>query len=393
MEWFALLLPLLSCVIGMRFFFERFVWWEYILPLASTMFVILVLKLSVRTSLITDREYRGSMIVEAEYYEYWETWVKKTCSETYNCDCKRDKDGREVCQTCTRYYDCSECEKYPPMWIANDDNNNSWNISKEYYEYLRSKWNAKPEFVDMDRDIDDSHGCGEDGNMYRIKWDGKVESSEPAVVEEDYENRVQASHSSFNLPHIPESKAARLGLYKYPPIHDRYKQSVFLGLDSIVSPSENHRIEQKFQYFNGHYGPENKMKLFICLFYNKPLSISYDQEAYWNGGNQNELVVCIGLDTSGTLQWVRPFSWTDNKRVLVDCREDIMELKTFKPDSVYLAIEKAVDRSGDFHKSFKKDFSYLRVELPTWSLWLVWIISIAVTGAVWYWCFRNEYRQ
>lgn len=388
MEWFALFIPLLACGIALRFFKSYFAWWEYPLITLSVTLVILLCKFGVKTSLVKDTEYWGSMVVEARYYEYWESYVHQTCSYT-TCDGYDDK-GNCTGYT-THYYDCSYCDHNPAYWKAYDDAGNDWRISEEYYNYLKDKWSAKPRFVDMDRSIDNYGSCGQDGNMYSIGWNRLIETSEASVTKHTYTNKVQASHSAFKLAHISTKEAKKLGLYPYPDFYNYYKQKVILGLDSIYTPQEIYRIETRFQYFNGKYGAINKIKLFICLFYDKPMGISYKQEAYWDGGNQNELVICIGLNrATREIQWVRPFSWTDRKRLLVDSREDIASIGKFEPTLVFNAIEQAVAPNGNVYKDFKKDFNYLTVDLPGWSLWLIWILTIAVTGGNWWWCFKND---
>ena len=392
MEWFALIVPIITCLVALKYFRQYFAWWEYLIPPAGTVMIILLCKLCIKTSLVNDTEYWGSLIVKARYYEYWESWVTKTCSETYECNCTTDNKGHRTCQTCTRYYDCSYCDENSAYWVAYDDAGNSWRISKEYYNYLQQKWRATPQFVDMHRDIDDSHGCGKDGDAYDIVWNGTIETSEASVTTHSYTNRVQASHSSFKLPNVSKKEAKTYQLYDYPSIYNHYKQKVVLGLDSVYGKQEVERIETLYQYFNGYYGKRNKIKLFVCLFYNKPQSVSYKQEAYWDGGNQNELVVCIGMDKQKTLQWVRVFSWTNEKRIGIDIREDVMNMSIFKPDSVYTVIQKAVGVS-DVHRSFKKDFSYLRIDLPNWALWVIWIFALLVSGGTFYWCYSNEFED
>lgn len=390
MEWFVLIVPISACIIAFLFFRHRFSIWEYLLPPAATVLVVLICKFSVKYSLVSDNEYWGSMVTTARYYEYWDTWVTMTCSYT---TCTTDSEGNEECTT--HYYDCSYCDTNPQRWKAYDDAGNDWDISEEYYNYLKSKWN-KPVFIELNRSISESGSCGTDGDAEEITWNNKIYTSEAAITTHRYTNKVQASKSAFRMPNISNKKAAALGLYKYPDKYNFYKQKVVLGLDSIYSqygPQTIKNIETNFQYFNGKYGARNKVKLFVLLFYNKPISISFEQEAYWDGGNQNELVVCIGLDraTQG-IEWVRPFSWTDRERVLVDCREDIAALGKFDPDGVYAAIENAVSQNV-MYKDFKKDFNYLTVDLPGWTIWLIWILSIVVTAGVFYWCLINEYEE
>lgn len=387
MEWFAMGIPLGVSLFLFIYFKRSVVWWELTLPLIATALFIISFKLVAETITYSDTEYWGSQVVEARYYEYWDTYVERTCTYTTTCCC--DKDGNN-CSTETHEYDCSYCDKHSAYWIAIDANGRQFSISQEYYNILKIKWHATPQFMELNRDINRSGRCGTDGDAYSISWDGKVETSENAVTEHDYENKVQVSKSAFNFPKISKKEAHKEGLYDYPEYYSFYKQKVILGLDSL--PLNRAWIETKFQYFNGHFGAINKIKLFICLFYDKPQSIATRQEAYWTGGNQNELVVCIGLNKQQEILWVKPFSWTDRKRVLVDIREDIAEIKHFQADSIYGAIEKAVVNNV-MYKDFKKDFSYLRVELGTGAMWAVYILSLFISVGVGLWSIKNDYQQ
>jgi hypothetical protein len=388
MEWFALIIPIISCIVALVWFRDKFAWWEYIIPTFITVMIILLCKLSVKTSLVADKEYWGSIIVEARYYEYWDSWVDRTCSyTTTSCDSKG-----ENCVTTTHYYDCSYCDTNNEHWVAIDDVGNEWYISESYYNFLRNKWKSQPQFKELNRYIDKHGDCGTDGDIYYIRWNGDISSSESAVTKYSYVNRIQASHSSFKLPVISDKEAKKLHLYTYPELYSYYKQKVILGLDSIYNKREVEQIETLFQYFNGYYGARNKVKLFICLFYDKPMSIVYKQKAYWSGGNQNEIVVCIGLNKNKELAWVDGFSWTNQKEILIGCRDDIMELKTFQAVPIYSIIQKYV---GDniVYRDFEKDFSYLKVELPNWALLLIWILTFLFVSGAWIWCFTNEWEQ
>ena len=127
--------------------------------------------------------------------------------------------------------------------------------------------------------------------MYSIKWDGKIETSEASVLKVPFENIVKVSHSAFNYPEITDDQADTLGLFHYPDNYDYYKQKAVLGLNSTNLA----QIHTKFEYLNGNLGRKYKVKVFTLIFKNKPIDIAFKQEAYWDGGNQNELVVCIGL--------------------------------------------------------------------------------------------------
>jgi hypothetical protein len=395
-EWLAMLVPFGFAIILLVAFRKATTWWELLLPSAVVGIVIFSCKACSETVQVRDTEYWGSMIVEARYYESYETWVTKTCYRDVPCGTEYYTDANGKTQSRTKYcresYDCSECESYSAYWEAYDDAGRTYRISQSKYESLIKQWKATPAFVELGRSIVYRFGCGDDGDMYSIKWDGQPTSADAAVTEHSYENKIQASHSAFNLPDISDEQAKQLGLYPYPSI-DGYTQRAVLGLEQLYSGDSLQVIERIYQWFNGQYGPKNKIKLFVCLFYDKPYDISFRQEEYWDGGNQNELVVCIGLNKqTKEIKWVRPFSWTNQKRVLVDVREDVSNLKYFKPVAALNVIKATVATHGDMHRSFKKDFNYLEVELPSWVEWMIWILAIVISAGVSIWAIGNEFE-
>jgi hypothetical protein len=318
-----------------------------------------------------DTEYNGYLVNEARYYEYWETWVPKTCSYTVTHSC-----GKNCSYTTTHYYDCSYCDYNSAKWYVTDTEGHKYNISQSKYHTLIKQWSATPKFYELNRDIEYHGSCGKDGNMYTIRWDKKIETSESAVIEVPFENPVKTSHSAFQYPNISDENAVKLGLYKYPKIYDIYKQHAILAPFII-----NSNIQKKFEYINGNFGKKYKIKTFILLFNNKPIDIAFKQEAYWDGGNQNEIVICIGYNKD-RIDWVKPFTWCDNKRVVIEAREEIAELGTLKWDNIYDILENVIIKYYHY-KSFK-DFNYLTFEPTFGQIIFVYLGTLIVSLiAIW----------
>lgn len=351
-------------------------WWELSLPIVATLVFIWLFKMPVEYAMKRDTEYRGSLITEARYYEYWEEWVHRTCT-------------RKVGKV-TVTYDCSYCSEHPARWEVVDNYGNKWDITESYYKQLMSRWSATPKFVELNRSINHHGSCGKDGDMYAVNWDHKILTSEPAVTLHSYENKVQVSHNAFKLPYVAQEEAKKLGLYEYPERFDQYKQHAILGIDSLYPDKRQVRyINKYFDFLNGYYGVHNHVKVFVLFFFNKIQLIAHKQEAYWDGGNDNEVVVCIGIDPKmKKMGWVKSFGWCDNKRVHVEIRERLMEHPYFDFMHVYTGIIGAVK---EYYKP--KDFSefdYLEVDLPTWAYWVEWILVIALTFGICRWAIRNE---
>ena len=327
-----------------------------------------------------DTEYRGSTVVEARYYESWETWVKRTCYRTV-------KAGKS---TISVPYDCSYCDHHSAKWTVVNSLGEEYHISQDYYKYLTGIWKSTPSFVELNRTINRHWGCGKDGDMYKIVWDKNPLSAKSTTSTHSYENRVQAAHSAFDFVDVTEEDVKNYKLFDYPKV-DGWRQETVLGLDSLPSISRDkvNLFKQMSDYLNGELGPKKHARVYFLFFTSESQISASMQEAYWDGGNDNELVICIGIDPkTQKLKWVKPFSWTPKRRVLPDIREEIMNIGTLDPMRICRAVEGVVLK--EYKRKDFKEFSYLTVEPPTWAFWVTGIITTLITFFVSRWATQNE---
>lgn len=381
MIWYALIIPILAALVGWVWFKNKIVWWEIFIPILASALFILISFYTMKTITLDDVEYNSYVVTEARHYEAWETWRKKTCSRTYTTGSGKHR------RTHTVHYDCSYCDYNPEYYVMIDSDGNKIRISEEKYKSLIKLWQSTPKFVDLHRDIRHHGGCGKDGDMYQIFWDGKVNSSITTTYTKHFSNILKCNHSAFNYPDIEKEKATATGLYEYPEIGAFNHQLSVLGIEKFNSNSRN-KIIKTLDYINGVYGRKYKVKIFTLFYKNKDIDIAFQQEAYWDGGNQNEIIVCIGLNDSGNIEWVKPFSWCDNKRVLIDIREDIMETSIKDEKTFYNAYMNAI-KTNWHYKSFK-DFNYLSFEPTAGQLWFVYIFTIIISVACVWWAIVND---
>lgn len=387
MIWLSLLIPVAGAIITYIWFRHRVTLWEFCFPIIASLLFIVIFKTIVEKVEVSSTEYWGNLGITGQYYEPWSTWVDQTCTRSVPCG----TDSKGNTQYCTETYDCSYCSDHSSEYKLVDDGGNKFTISESTYEYLMKRWSARPQFVDLHRSINHHWSCGQDGDLYEVHWDNQVITSVPTVRKHTYENRVKCAVSSFNYPHINSHDKEMYGLYEYPQVKG-YTQKAILGDDqfSWMSQAERDTSETYAQYLCGYYGPRKQLKVWILLFKNKPSIAGDMQEAYWVNGNKNEVVVCVGVDSnSRTLQWVRAFSWTPNRTMLVDIRENLMELKSYDFRKFYPVLAK--DLEGFSRRHFK-EFSYISIELPTWCTVITYIVVLALTIFLCIWSVRNRFN-
>jgi hypothetical protein len=112
------------------------------------------------------------------------------------------------------------------------------------------------------------------------------------------------------------------------------------------------------------------------------------QRSYWEGGNKNEFVVCIGTDNSGNFEWVDAFSWMSKPALEAEVEDFIMNHEDVK-------LKKFADwLPGQVAAHWKrrdfKDFEYLQMELTETQIWWVMIILMIYNIVMSLWVVNNE---
>lgn len=199
----------------------------------------------------------------------------------------------------------------------------------------------------------------------------------------EYENKVKASHSVFKFEDISKKEARRIGLYDYPDIHLRDQCP-------IIGAKFSARQERAIRVLNAQYGPKKEFRLYLLFYRNKPLSIADRQRSYWQGGNKNELVVCVGLDNRNRVVWSDAFSWCDSPVLSIKSRDWFM---SHRLDLCAFAsyIEPIVQKEWK-RKNFA-DFKYLSVELSDKQYWGIIILMLLLNTGLSVWVVRNDFRN
>lgn len=243
---------------------------------------------------------------------------------------------------------------------------------------MKDRLQAQSVFVDMHR-----HYYTRDGDAYEYRWNGQPATLYSVTREHEYENKVKASRSVFKFEDISKKEARRLGLHDYPKIR-------FCDQSPIIGAKFSARQERAIRVLNARYGPKKEFRLYLLFYRNKPLSIADRQRFYWQGGNKNELVVCVGLDSRNRVMWSDAFSWCDSPVLAVKSRD---WFTSHRLDLYAFAsyIEPIVQKEWK-RKEFS-DFKYLSVELSNKEYWAIIIIMLLLNIGLSVWVVRNNYKN
>jgi hypothetical protein len=174
------------------------------------------------------------------------------------------------------------------------------------------------------------------------------------VWKHTYQNKILASHSIFKFEDIDDDDADSLGLFRYPNVNDN-DQDVILGFRA------GKEVHKQFKYINSIYGAIKQFRIYVLVFRDKPLEISEKQKSYWQGGNKNEFVLCLGYNTKkGTIDWCNPFSWCDKPELEVATKRFFRDNPRMDLSKYPVWLEKHINL---WQRKQFSDFDYIKNEM------------------------------
>ncbi|WQJ53750.1 MAG: hypothetical protein [Wendovervirus sonii] len=318
--------------------------WKILIAIvASALFIVLSLYI-IHIYSQYDTEYLGHYIVRVEYEEPWNEYIHEICTETVHDG--YDEDGNEI--THTETYDCSHIEEHYPMYYYTREDGDVIIIDESQYRAIIKKLGTKARFVDMHRNY-----YTKDGNKYVTTFDGNRNKMWTLTEEHKYVNKVKGSKSVFNFSNVSEEDIKQYHLYDYPKGFNYFKDQ-----NPLIGIKTHKEIVDSFKYLNAYYGGKYQFRCYVMVWKDAPLVTSKMEQDYLIGGNKNELIVCISVDSTCHIQWVNAFSWEDTPYISVDVnhlyepgeRLDLMKLNRMLLKEVPLKWKR---------KEFK-DFEYIK---------------------------------
>jgi len=384
MEYFALLIPVALIIILFAFFRKQTTIWEYFVPTASTILIVLIMHGCMQSSRTSDTEFLTQKIAKACHEDPWDEEVP--CRHEIPCShpkyCEDDKGKEYQCgyqHSNDGYYHPYDVDYYPDCWYVIGENGNSISIGLSYFNDLVTKWKNKS-FVDMHRDF---HSI--DGDKQETIWPKDFTSTESITWEHNYENRVQASDNIISFADVDTSDVRRYGLFEYPKV-STFNQRFILS-DHFYVKYEDQELLKKV---NAHLGTAKQCQVFLLIFKNRDYHSAELQRQYWKGGNKNEFVICVGVDPLGKIQWNYNFTWSESTICEIEVREFIMSQKK-------LDISKTLNYSfAELNKNFArkhfKDFDYLKVDLTHGQINAIYITITILNILMGIWIILNEFQ-
>lgn len=202
----------------------------------------------------------------------------------------------------------------------------------------------------------------------------------PVTESNHYTNKIRCSNSIFKFEKIDRQQSRELGLYDYPLISDFDAPCIMSHHCGFGVVGDD--VGELFRKFNARIASQWQMRLYILLFpAEKGIAISEKQRAYWQGGNKNEFVVCVGIDTAGKVEWARTFSWADEQEIEMETSQWLMSHPNIDWRRFYNWLEWHLRH---WRRKEFKDFGYINVTLPLWQTLSIFLLSVLENALVLY---------
>lgn len=368
MEVIIYIIPFITALFLLIVFNRKMVWWEYLVLILPSLLFTLITQLIMVSVNSSDTEYLGGYVNRITYYEPWDEMVRVRHTRT-------DSDGEEeVYYTWEREY---HSERYTYV-----DNESNWehHLSKKEYETIKKRMGNKAVFRDMHRNY---HRI--DGDAYDIYWDKTIEHLYDITTPHSYTNKIKASqsHTIFKYSDISEEDAKELGLYEYPDIN-------LMNQNPIIGRYASDKDKQRIKYINATYGKTHQFRVYMLFYEGKDIEISEQQKAYWQNGNKNEFVVCLGTQRDSVV-WCNPFSWCDEPKLEALTRDYFIQNPKVDIDAYGKWLQSQIPTKWK-RKEFS-DFEYIHIGLSKGQYIALIIIMILLNIGISVWLIMNDIKN
>ncbi|NJO62631.1 MAG: tripartite tricarboxylate transporter TctB family protein [Richelia sp. RM2_1_2] len=373
----AFLIPFVISAFLYFIFRHKITLWEIAIPIVVTILFVLFAKWLSINSLTSDTEYLGGYVEDARYYEDWNEEV--SCRHPIYCEeCSGEGKDRSCHDVVCGYEHSYDVDYHSEYWMVSTTLG-TFIIPERRYDELVRKFEMEPVFKELNRDYHNN-----DGDLYYVTWNDTDDKLEPVAVEHTYENRPQVSSGVYRYQEIDSFDIATYKPFDYPLIHNTYHQQVILGYADPIA-------EQMLQVVNSRLGRDKQVRVYFLVFNDQPREAGQIQQRYWQNGNKNELIVCIGLDREKKIKWSHVFSWTEQEEVKINIKNHIESNAEFKLREYVDVVHKEINDHW-IRKEFH-DFDYLQIyPTSTQTLW-IFILTILINGGIAVWIVLNEFED
>ncbi|MDR2914279.1 MAG: hypothetical protein LBV74_05550 [Tannerella sp.] len=377
MEYFLLLIPFVTCGVLFIFYRQKVHILEYVITIFLSVGLFFGIKAWVKYTGSRSIEYLGYYVTSVNHYEQWNEYIERTC--TREVPDGTDAGGNTIYRTET--YDCSYVQDHPEYYTYALNNKEQIDISWSTYQYHVDLWGGKTYKIDMNRNY---HTI--DGDVRCADWNGDVYTCRCLTLTQGYTNPIKGSSSTYKADKVSKKEAGELELYEYPPVLEK-EQSAILSKQTVSD-----KDIRKWKFLNAFYGYSHQIRVYLLFYYDKDVSVSNKQTAYWNGGNMNEMLIHVGVSSDSLhVQWANVTSWSDVPLLEINIRDEIMTYKD-SPLDLHQLSDFISTNLGLWKRKNFSDFKYLRYEYSMREFIFMTLLMVIISAILARKVIRNKYH-
>lgn len=293
-------------------------------------------------------------------------------------------------------------EWHPPKWVTKTKTVYvNGKAKKKTYKVLKPGWtehhraifkikasdtgwihvNKSPDGTDLDDDFPNSVEYLQ--NAWKLGY--------PTASTHHYENKLQASYSLY--------KHDEINLEDYPGLPD-YPDQVrdYIHIDRLIGSFPNKdKASITLNSWNTKLNklvddPENPGKkkswkqvniVVVNLGSNTTIDHGYALQDHWENGNKNDYIVSMGMDDSGNVKWIYPFSWTESQMLNIVIRDEVINTAKYEDaeDLINFIGQEVEDK---FVRKEMADYEYIQIETSNGAKYIIVIAHLIFAVAVFF---------
>lgn len=345
--WFNFLIPVvIAGYLAMTH--KEYIWKEFGIQTGVT-FVYVALAytlLFTTTANLRDTEFWNGSVKKFEYYEEWTEEVEYT--EEVCSGSGKDRSCRTVTKTRHDYHS--------PYWQIVTTNGEKISIKRDKFRKASIEFGKKE--VDIYRPDQVSFG---DGDKYVSTPTKLIPTSYP----HSYTNYVTAANKNVIHTKVSPEEIKLLvkekKLKRYPKVYrSDYGEPILRRVIDTTSTglNTNTKFFDDLTSFSAVYGKTKQMNPIVYVT-DQDRTFKSALETYWNKAKKNDIILLLGVNSDGIVQWSDVIAWTNNTDFLVDMTSGYngIDLKT-DSDKVLTRMVDLIIK--DYERKPMKEFEYLK---------------------------------
>jgi len=313
-----LIIPLLIAVISF-IFLKGITWKEFLLLIGAVVLIVGISSAICYYNNLYYNEIWNGQVVSKDKEEVH-------CRHSYSCNCRIVTSGSGKNQTTTTHCDTCYEHRYDYDYVVRDNTGHSYDINTVDRQGLITP----PRFE-------------------------TVEIEEPTAHVSSYKNYLKASSDSLFRKDFDNEKY-KGKLPEYPNIiYDYYR------LNRIVTT--NFTLENKQHWdnilsdINGKLGKKKQANIILVLTKNQSQDYMQALDQYWKGGNKNDAIIVLNIDTNNKIEWVEVLALVKDDMFKIQLRDSLTNIETLNMEKIMPEIENCVSKY--FVRKRMREFEYL----------------------------------